>query len=392
MMNLSDALDQFDRTLANVKSLGDLWRRYRLHVPKVAEFGLDTPHINQIRREFADITKSLPSIDGEFLEAKLLALDDISQMIIDADELNLPEVYRDMINQIELPRIQLENYEYQLIQKRRTLVRSRIDEVIVNVDNLLRSTILVQGGFKFPNGGEDWITFRSMISELDRLLEPDSLSDTRLSDLHRHLYFAEPHDLRDILNHDWPSVRAALIDLVFDGEPLVVSVDDLGELVRSQPTGSVTSELPWEKLDPETFERLIFDLLRTADGYENTQWLMKTNAPDRGRDLSTDRVTSDKLSGTKRIHILIQCKCWINRSINVPDILALLAETELWDRPFAVVIIATPGRFTQDAVDWQEKRESKGGFPAVEFWPGSHLEHLIASRSSLRLNYFKSES
>lgn len=389
-MDLSDALDQFDRTLANVESLEDLWQQYEEHVPKEANFGLDTPRINQIRREFADIAKSLPAIDGESLEAELLALDEISQMIVDAAQLGCPEVYRDIADQKQLPRNQLEDYKYRLIKKRRTLVRNRIDEVIANVDNLLRSTTSIQGGLEFSDNEEGWSALRDMISELDRLLEPGLLSGTRLSHLRRHLYFAEPHDLSDILNQDWPSVRAALIDLVFDGEPLVVSVDDLGELVRSQPTGSVTSKLPWEKLDPETFERLIFDLLRTADGYENIEWLMKTNAPDRGRDLSAERVMNDELSGTKRVHTLIQCKHWVNRSINITNITTLLAETKLWNRRFAVVIIVSSGRFTQDAVDWRENRESEGKFPAVEFWPDSHLEHLIASRPSLRLNYFKS--
>ena len=387
-MDLSDVLDQFDRTLANIKSLEDLWHQYKQRVPTVAKFGLDTPRINQIRRKFADIAKSLPTIDGESLEAELMALDDISQMILNADERS--EGYREIVDQIQLPVNQLENYKYRLIQKRRTLARNRIDEVIANVDNLLRLTIPVQGGLKFSNNGDDWAALRGMISELDRLLEPNALSNTRLDDLQRHLRFAEPHDLRDILNYDWPNVKAALTDLVFDGEPLIVSVDDLGVLVRSQPTGSVTSELPWEELDPETFERLVFDLLRTANGYENVEWLMKTNAPDRGRDLSAERVTNDELSGTKRIHILIQCKHWKDKSVSVSKISSLLEETGLWNRLFAVVIIVTSGRFTQDAVNWRENRELKGEFPAVEFWPGSHLEHLIASRPSLRLSYFKS--
>lgn len=389
-MDLSDALDQFERTFVNIGSLKDLWQQYEKHIPDEANFGLDTPHINQIRRRFADIVKSLPAIDGESLEVELLALDEISQMIVDAAEIGYPESYRDIVDQVQLPRNQLENYEDRLIKTRRKLARNRIDKVIAIVDNLLRSTISVQGGLKFSDDSEGWSGLQDMISELDRLLESGSLTDTRLSDLHRHLHYREPCDLSDIVNQDWPSVRAALIGLVFDGEPLAVSVDDLGELVRSQPTGSVTSKLPWEKLDSETFERLIFDLLRTADGYENTGWLMKTNAPDRGRDLSAERVMKDELSGTKRVHTLIQCKHWVNRSINVSDISALLAKTELWNRKFAVVIIVTSGRFTQDSVNWQESRESKGEFPAVEFWSGSHLEHLIASRPYIRLNYFES--
>jgi len=52
-------------------------------------------------------------------------------------------------------------------------------------------------------------------------------------------------------------------------------------------------------VDGETFERLVFSLIGSAPGYENPEWLIHTNAPDRGRDLSVFDI-SDSLSGTMR--------------------------------------------------------------------------------------------
>ena len=388
-MDLSTALTQFDRTMANIELLESLWQRYEQHIPSSAVFGLDTPEIGQIRREFSDIANSLPAINEIKLEADLLPLDDISQMRFDYMEIGLEmEGYRAIDDATQLPKRNLDEYKYRVLKMRRLLVRSRIEEVVARMDDLLRSTTETDQGREYPDNIDGWALLGEMIAELDRLRGSDLLSDTRLGDLNRHIHFAEPHDLRDIVELDWPSVRTALVDLVVEGEPLTISVEDLGDLVRSEPTGSVTSRLDWEHVDSETFERLVFDLLRSAGSYENIEWLIKTNAPDRGRDLSADRVIVDELSGTKRLAVLVQCKHWQSRSISVANIVTLMAEVGLWSRRFAIVIVATSGRFTQDAVDWREKRELEGEYPAVEFWAGSHIEHLLASRPTLRSNYF----
>ena len=387
-MDLAIALTQFDRTMANLELLQGLWERYEEHIPTSPTFGLDTPEIDQIRREFADIAASLPAIDGEHLDIELSPLDEISQMICDylfiGEQL---EGYRASQEEAYAPKRRLDDYQHEVVKRRRILVRNRVEEVVDTIDDLLGSTVEISGGRKFPDGVDGWDSLRECTDELDRLKGPEVLAGTRIRDLRRHLRFAEPHDLDDIMREDWPSVRSALIDVIFEGEPLPVEVADLGDLVRSKPTGSVTSRLAWEQLDDADFERLIFDLLRSAGSYENVEWLMKPNAPDRGRDISADRVSTDDLSVTRRLHVLVQCRHWQSRSIGISEIQTLLAEVGLWSKNFAVVIIVTSGRFTQDAVEWREGREIRGEYPAVEFWPDSHLEHLLASRPALRSQY-----
>ena len=390
IMDLANALTQFDRTMANLELLQQLWERYEKHIPNSPAFGLDTPEIDQIRREFADIAASLPAIDGEGLAVQLSALDDLSQLILDYMEIGLQvEGYRTSQDEAYSPKRQLDDYQYRVIKKRRILVQRRVEEVVAMVDDLLRSSLDTNDGREFPDDVDGWSLLRELTGELDRLKGAEALSNTRIRDFRRHMRFAEPCDLSDIVEEDWPSVRAALVDPIFEGEPLPVAVEDLGDLVRSEPTGSVTSRLAWEQLNDEDFERLVFDLLHSADSYENVEWLMKPNAPDRGRDISADRVSKDDLSATRRIHVLFQCRHWQSRSIGISELQTLLAEVGLWSKNFAVVVMATSGRFTQDAVEWRETREFKGVYPAVEFWPDSHLEHLLASRPALRSNHFR---
>jgi hypothetical protein len=154
--------------------------------------------------------------------------------------------------------------------------------------------------------------------------------------------------------------------------------------VANQPRGPIATKLNWEKLPPDDFERLIFVLIGAEPGYENPEWLMQPNAPDRGRDLSVTRVVADPLSGTIRSRVVIQCKHWLSRSINVPDVTALIAQMKLWEPPRVNVhIIATSGRFTLDAVQYIEQYNQSDTALHIEMWPESHLERLLASRPAL---------
>ena len=169
-----------------------------------------------------------------------------------------------------------------------------------------------------------------------------------------------------------------------DDEPVPVEVSDLGDLVAQRPSGPVTAALSWSRLDDAAFERLLFNLINSTEGYENPSWLTATNAPDRGRDLAVWRVGIDKLSGTERRRVLIQCKHWLKKSVSLVDASTLIAQAELWrNPPFNVVVIATTGRFTTDAIDWIEKRNEDGLRPYIEMWPESHMESLLASRPDL---------
>ena len=389
-VDLSAALEQFDRVLANIELLERIWKRFEPYIPDSISFGHDTEEIEQMRREFSYIVDSLPTIDGVPLGAELPILDAVAQMRFDYSDAGLVvEGYRHIEEYTHAPKKEMDDYKFHVVKLRRKLVRKRIEHVVGLIDERLRSTVETENGREFSEGASGWSVLGDALDEIERLRGQDTLGQTRLGDFRRHLHFAEEHDLRDIVELDWPSVRSALVDIVFEGEPLSIVAKDLGDLVRAEPEGSVTNRLAWNRLTSDGFERLVFDLLRLTRAYENVEWLMNTNAPDRGRDISADRIVVDELSGTQRFHVLVQCKHWQDRSVNVNDLAMLLEKVKLWSKQFAVVVIATSGRFTQDAVDWREERQLSGEFPVVEFWPNSHLEHLLTSRLAIRAQYFR---
>lgn len=56
----------------------------------------------------------------------------------------------------------------------------------------------------------------------------------------------------------------------------------------------------------------------------------------------------------------------------------------LWNAPRVdVLVVATSGRFTADAVEWVETANAAGAPPRIEMWSESHLECLLASRPAL---------
>lgn len=56
----------------------------------------------------------------------------------------------------------------------------------------------------------------------------------------------------------------------------------------------------------------------------------------------------------------------------------------LWQNPpVDVLVIATSGRFTSDAVAWIERHNETGVRPQIEMWPESRLERVLAARPAL---------
>jgi hypothetical protein len=167
-------------------------------------------------------------------------------------------------------------------------------------------------------------------------------------------------------------------------DPIHVHVKDLSDLVSSRPRGPVATKLRWDRLSADEFERLVFALISAEQGYENPEWLMQPNAPDRGRDLSVTRLAVDRLSGAIRTRIIIQCKHWLSRSVTVSDVTTLIGQMKLWEPPrIDTLIIATSGRFTSDAVALIEKHNQSDTALRIEMWTESHLERLLAARPSL---------
>lgn len=144
------------------------------------------------------------------------------------------------------------------------------------------------------------------------------------------------------------------------------------------------TSLRWSEINHETFERLIFTMVDEAQGYEEVRWLMRTHAPDHGRDISATRILKDSLSGYRHFRVVIQCKHWLSKSVTDKDISNELVSVGHWENPpVDVLIMATSGRFTADAVTWTERTNARGQRPYVELWSDAHLESLLSERQHL---------
>lgn len=151
---------------------------------------------------------------------------------------------------------------------------------------------------------------------------------------------------------------------------------------------SLVKKLDWGRLSSEGFERLIFELVSGSRSYENVQWLQHTNAPDRSRDISALRLEDDDLCGYRQLRIVIQCKHWLSHSVGVSDINEARTKMELWAPPRVdILIIATSGRFTADAVALVERHNQENVRLRISMWPESHLEVLLTRRPDLVENF-----
>ncbi|MDD3289185.1 MAG: restriction endonuclease [Alphaproteobacteria bacterium] len=382
---LMEALHQFDAVEANIAKLERLWDEIRALVPTGICFG-PNPEYEQKCRSFDDILTTLPKIDGWKPDIQLLEYNEIAQNRFDAHECGMIEAEISIETAIDSPGQSIREYRHKFNKKRKALTRDVLDERINAFDadlRLLRQEIgEIEPSSKIENPLFDRL--REHIAEIDVLLGSAS-RPTRWHDLRRHLGFGEGSDLRDIEKFDWPQVKAEVRKSLYGADdPLPISIPDLADLVAVKPKGKIITELSWSNLSAVDFERLIFTLISNEDGYENPEWLMRTNAPDKGRDLSVNRVSTDALTGIIRQRVIIQCKHWLTASINISELATLKEQMKLWNTPkVEVLIMATSGRFTADAVTWIEQHNSDGQMPRIEMWAESHLERLLASRPAL---------
>jgi hypothetical protein len=155
---------------------------------------------------------------------------------------------------------------------------------------------------------------------------------------------------------------------------------DLGVAAGGDLTGTVSTALAWDRIDDAGFERLLFDLLRQFPEHHNVQLLMNTNAPDRGRDLSLERLIATSTGAVRTERCIVQARHWRTKSVAAPDVNSALAMVRTWQPRVHVLIIATTGRFADSAVALAEQNNETGHAPLIELWPNSKLEALLAQK------------
>ncbi|WGM40783.1 hypothetical protein AMEJIAPC_03730 [Caulobacter sp. NIBR1757] len=380
------ALELFGAAEANLLKLERLWSEIESLMPGGIVFGGDVEYEDRCR-SYAAVLEALPKIDGWKPEAGPPDLNDLAQNRWDAQEVDEISAHVAVENWATEPGRELREYRHRLNSKRRALVRDSLVELIDHIDADLR-LLRKRAGDAEQNlklSDEDWSPLRSHHKQIEVLLGSSIEKPPRWGDFRRHMGFGLVCDLKDIEQTDWPAAKTALRKGLYGAnDPLPVAVADLSDLVAAKPRGPVTVELKWSQLSDEGFERLLFGLIGDETGYENPEWLMQTRAPDRGRDLSVTRVMTDSLAGTIRQRVIIQCKHWLSKSVSLPEITTAKEQMALWSDPRVdVLIVATSGRFTTDAVQWVEKYNSGGQGLRIELWADSHLERLLAARPAL---------
>ena len=385
MATLDAALRQFEATEANLAKLDTLWGRIEGLQPSGSAFG-SPPEYEEVCLAFRRILPSLPAIDGFRIEDHLHDYDEAGQMHLDALDLDEIGVHVQVRNALEEQGRQLQKYRFHFQAKRRELVRDRLLTLTDEIDQLISdlSSVLTEPKPDPPIAEPAWGRLEEAVAELDMLLGT-TVRPPRWSDFQRHLHFGTVGDLSDIVRFDWPAVGKSLrAELYGDHDPVPVTARDLGEIVAVRPVGPATTKLDWSVLNDEDFERLVFLLISNAPSYENPRWLQRTHAPDRGRDLSIDRVESNPLGGVRRYRTIIQCKHWLSKSVGPGDIAKARDQMEHWAPPRVDdLVIATTGRFTADAVSLVEQHNQKDRALYIIMWPDSHLERLLAARPDL---------
>jgi hypothetical protein len=384
---LNAALRHFEAAEANLNKAEKVLSEIDKSIPEGIAFG-DDPEYEANCRSFSGLLASLPNIDGWKPDIYLMDLDEIAQHRLDAQEVGEVESQVAVERRIGEPARHLREYRYRFNQKRRELVRDTLTELVDGIDANMRHLGRQLSSDVKSNEVVDNPEFEKLkenVAQIGTLLGSSVAKPSRWSDLHRHMRFGTMGDLHDIVEHDWPAVKASLRKSLYgEKEPVPVDVEDLGALVSKKPRGSVATKLLWERLSDEQFERLVFVLISSEKGYENPEWLMKTNAPDRGRDLSVYRVYADPLGGTIRQRVIIQCKHWQSKSVGPSEIATLKVQMRMWEPPRVDIhVIATSGRFTSDAVTIVEKQNQSDSALRIEMWPESHLEWLLASRPAI---------
>ncbi|MFD0856881.1 restriction endonuclease, partial [Actinomadura adrarensis] len=386
LMELNELFAVLDRVAANVSKLERVWNQASTYFPPSSSRNAATYKVeyDDLQRAWADLLTGLPPISGWTLTLGLLDIDELDDKWGDA---SWESERKELIEQFRQPGRELAKYRYNLNTARRRAAHDRLEQLSSLIDTaLLRLLRDVPRESSERLTGSDIDALTSAFSEIALLLgDTEQLHKARWTDLLRHIRFGEGHDWHDIAEFDWPAVRgvvaaAALSDL----DPLPVPSIDLGQAAVGELTGHATLALPWDRLAPDGFERLLYDLFSSFPEYENVTWLTNTRATDRGRDLSCDRVTEESTGNVRRDRVIVQAKHWLTKPVDDKEVGGLVTQMKHWDSPpVKVLIVATSGNFSTSAVEWVDKHNAGGDRPEIQLWNQARLEALLAQRPHL---------
>jgi hypothetical protein len=387
-MDLDAVLAVMDRVSANLERLQAIWDRAYPMLPSGPAAG-STNEYDDLVRAWNDLLKGLPPIDGWTIMEPIPGMDEIGRLYVDYMEIGEPPV--GVFDAKERPGKDLAEYRYRLSRARRRVIHDRLQELTATVENLLPQMLVDVARDDQERLNDVRVAeVVDAITEIERLMGDTATRKGRWSDLHRHTYFGQGHDWHDIQEFDWPSVKEDIEAAgLSESDPLPVPMGvDLGQLAASKPEGRASTAIDWAELTPDQFEHLLYDLIRVLPGYQNVQLLMKTNAADRSRDISSERVIKDGAGLVRTERVIIQAKHWLSQSVPPLEIERAVSHMPLWGTPVVRgLIVATSGSFTTDAVALHEIHNDQGKQPYIDLWSEARLSTLLSERPWLLAKY-----
>jgi hypothetical protein len=382
-MDLSAALAAYDRVALNLEKLDRVWKRMEELLPDGPFLGAgsdDDAIYAQLGEQWTAISNSLPTIHGWKLEAEIVDYAAIGQARLEYLDNDDPEGLRAFEERVAAPRAEANRYRQKLAIARQRLVRTRCEELIRTIDELL-APVPADVDQELPEAQAAPIlhAIEQAVDELERLLGEALKGGPRQADLHRHLHFAEPHDLRDIAILDWPAFRPHLEQALYiDEDPVPIGVEDLADLANV-PSSRVSATIRWDRVDADGFERLLARLLQQSGTYLRISRLMNVNAADAGRDIEAYRRVSDGLVSERHERVIVQAKHRPAHGVSASDISDLVhTKLPLWEgEPVRGLIVATTGSFTQEAVRWVDDHNFAARRPDIALWSSNELDTLL---------------
>lgn len=346
-----------------------------------------SPEYEDLQRQWKAGIAQVPPIEGFRITEELPDIETVGWAFVESAETGMPPV--SVIEAVNQPGRQLGKYRFHFGVAKRRLVKQRTEELVDKAERCIAEIAqTVNVDSREPIIDDRTETVKGAIDEIESLLSDRLSKRGRWSDLRRHLGYSESHDWIDIRMLDWPSVKADIIEAMsISPDPLEVPDFDLGVLAKN-PTGSIsTLGFDWQRITYQDFERLLFDLLSSLEGYENVQWLTDVNAPDRGRDIYLDRMLRDASGSCRYERVIVQAKHYPGRSVQPQDIIKAVSAADSWaGAPVRWIIFATSGNFTDAAIDTVNGRNQRETLQ-LETWNRSFLERLLNQHPQLIDDY-----
>lgn len=233
----SELLATLDRVKVNLEKLERVWEKARpLLLATGTRLG-NTPEYAALERDWNNLLKGLPPINGWTISQGLPAMEAISEVLdLNRDKEKSPAEVR---AELERPGNDLTTYRNLLLRAKGEATALRLAELSTEVAQLIDDVVT---NIPSPDDGGSTLSGRqarietpageqieTYLDELERLLGPTVERSGRWSEMRRHLRFGEPHDWREIAEIDWPSVASDIEEAkVGDADPIPVPAVDLG--------------------------------------------------------------------------------------------------------------------------------------------------------------------